>query len=342
MSSMPRSVQEFLSALADRRTYSIRNPYALFGFLWGLPIPIFSIGLDLLATNRAPTLGEIAGTFAARPVHFLFLAHPVLFAVVFGAMGTVKLIKDARIQEQVRELALANEKLTELDRLKKEFIANVTHELKTPLVAILGYLEMFDEGRLGPLDDRQKNALAVAFRSAQRLEKLIEELLEMARLEGGRVTLEKRTFELREVVDTVVRSFEPAAAQKSLKFSVSFAEAPVRVHADPERIQRVVSNLVSNAIKFTDPGGSVAIRVGAPREGKVFVTVKDTGRGIPESFKPYLFQRFSRAHNGPGTGLGLAIVKAILDAHGSAIQVQSREGEGTEITFSLECAAQGD
>lgn len=347
MSSVTHSVGEFFHALGDRRTYAFRNPYLIFGFLWGLPIPIFSVGVDLLASGRPFAIAEILATLAHRPMHFFFLAHPALFAIVFGAMGTIKIIKDARIQEHVRDLALANERLIELDRMKKEFVANITHELKTPLVAILGYTEMMVEGRLGEITERQRSGLETALRSIHRLEHLIDELLEMARIEAGKVSIERRPADLQSIIDAAVKSFEPTVLQKKLAFSVDFESAGVRVDADPERLQRVFANLVSNAIKFTDPGGSIAIRVSRPKGGRIRISVKDTGRGIPERFKPFLFKRFARADSSPvagrgGTGLGLAIVKAILDAHGSTITVESREGIGTEVTFDLETVAAGD
>jgi two-component system phosphate regulon sensor histidine kinase PhoR len=115
------------------------------------------------------------------------------------------------------------------------------------------------------------------------------------------------------------------------------------VRADQERIQRVLINLLSNAIKFTDPGGAIEVRVDAPRSGRVPIRVKDSGCGIPEQFKSNLFKRFSQAprQNKGGTGLGLAIVKGILDAHGSQVQIESREGRGTQVTFDLEEVSDG-
>jgi signal transduction histidine kinase len=110
------------------------------------------------------------------------------------------------------------------------------------------------------------------------------------------------------------------------------------VHADRERIERVLANLVSNAVKFTEAGGSIRIEAGRPERGRVKISVRDTGRGIPERFRPHLFGRFAQASpERGGTGLGLAIVKGILDAHASRIHVESREGRGTEIAFDLEC-----
>jgi signal transduction histidine kinase len=344
MTSLLRnSVREFVSALGDARTYSIRNPYSIFGFLWGLPIPLFSVGVDLLASQRPFTFGEVLATFASRDIHFLFAVHPLLFGIVFGAMGTIKARQDRKIEDHVRELADANERLRELDRLKKDFLANVSHELKTPLVSILGYTEMMLDGRLGEINDRQKNGLSVALRNIERLKFLIDELLDIAKIEAGRLVLDRKPFVLKEVVDATARTFEPQVAQKMLTLKVVMADAEQRVMADAERIQRVLTNLLSNAIKFTDPGGTIVVSAARDGAGRVAISVKDTGCGIPDEFKPLLFKRFSQAHSAPtenrgGTGLGLAIVKGILDAHGSRVRIESREKTGTEVTFDLPAA----
>lgn len=338
MSFVRNSIVDFLTALADRRTYSGRNPYLWFGFLWGLPVPFFSIGLDLYVSGAPFSPGAVAEILGRRPVHMFFAAHPVLFAVVFGAMGTIKLRQDRRIAEQMAALEAANERLRELDRMKKEFLANVTHELKTPLVTVLGYTEMMLDGRLGEVNERQKNGLAVALRNIERLQRLIEELLDVSRMEAGRLVLELRVFPLGTWLETAVREFEAEAARKKVKLEVSIADPAIQVRGDPDRLHRVVANLITNAVKFTEPGGEVRVRAGTPRDGLVEVAVRDTGRGIPEHFKPRLFERFSRADardGKSGTGLGLSIVKAILDAHGAPITVESEEGRGTEVRFSL-------
>jgi signal transduction histidine kinase len=336
-------VREFFSALADRRTWRMNNPYVLFGFLWGFPIPLFSIGLDLLVSGRALQPEQIIWTVSDRPLHILFLLHPLLFAIVFGTLGTIKLRQDARIEAHVRELAEANDKLKELDRLKRDLIANVSHELRTPLVSILGYTEMILDGRLGEINERQKSGLAIALRNIERLRGMIEELLQVATIESGRLKIARRAIPLGDIVDAAARSIAPEMSRRRLSFTSAVEDRETRVDADPELIQRVLTNLLTNAMKFTPEGGSVTLSADAPRDGRARLRIRDTGRGIPPDFVPRMFDRFTQADTSAagsrgGTGLGLSIVKAILDAHGSKIEVRSVEGQGTEIEFDLACA----
>ena len=328
-------VREFLSALGDGRTY--RNSYTLFGLLWGLPIPVFSVTMELWASGRAFTPGVLA-----HPVQLLFLLHPPIFAAVFGAMGTIRHRKDAHIaslleekERHLQELAAANERLKELDQMKAQFMANVTHELKTPLVSIRGYNEAILEGRFGPLTEKQRDGLATACRNVDRLQSLIEELLEFERIDSGALRLEIAPFDLVPVVQGALRTLQPQVDRKRLAVEVK-APAGLVVRGDRDRIGRVMLNLLSNAVKFTPEGGSMGVTV--TPEGAV--TVWDRGPGIPTEAQRHLFTRFwqadgtSRRKHG-GTGLGLAICKGILDAHGVEIELVSAEETGTSASFTL-------
>lgn len=340
------AVREFLLALRDPRSYSLHaNTYARFGLLWGLPIPVVSIAL------HAGAAGSFAPVWAAWPIHLFFLLHPAFFLAIFGAMGTVRHRKDRQIgklirelQHHVDELAAANERLKELDKLKAEFTANVTHELKTPLVAIRGYTEGILEERFGPITEKQREGLSVAARNVDRLQKLIEELLEFERIDSGSLNLEPSSFDLVPLVQATFRNFQPQVDQKALEVRLKLPES-LHVHADRERISRVLLNLVSNAVKFSPADRPVGVNVRADSErGKALVTVWDQGPGIPTAAQRYLFTRFWQADGSVGrrhggTGLGLAICKGILDAHGSAIQVVSTPGAGTMVHFDLPLAA---
>ena len=339
-------VFEFFSALGDRRTYSPRNSYLWFGFAWGIPVPIFALAIDLLASDTSFSFGAALEAVGGHPVHAFFLAHPLLFAVVFGALGTIRRRQDLKIESLVREqerhitdLDRANGRLRELDRLKAEFVANMTHELKTPLVSILGYNEIIADGRLGPINERQKRGLEVSLRNVQRLQTLVEEMLVSSRIDAGMIQVHPKPFGAADLLEQAARSMDPQAARKRQRIDRVLPPTCVQALGDPEWIARVVSNLVSNAVKFSPEGA--AIRVGARSEnGSVFFFVSDEGPGIPEAFRPHLFERFRQAESGltrsnGGTGLGLAIVKGILDAHGAAIDVQSSEGRGTTVAFKL-------
>lgn len=341
------SVREFLSALRDPLTYTpTRNTYAIFGFLWGLPIPVFSIGLHCWLAQHPPQMAMLW----EHPIHVVFLLHPFLFGIVFGAMGTVRIRKNREIkwlvdelEAHVASLAEANEKLKELDKMKTQFLANVTHELKTPLVAIRGYNESILEERFGPLTAKQRDGLTIAVRNVDRLQGLIEELLEFERIDAGAFKPDPTDFDLVPLVRSTLQNFQPQIEEKGLVVEPHLPEM-LFVRADRDKIARVLLNLVSNAVKFSEKQTSIGID--ATRDdgnGRAEVVVWDHGVGIPAAAQKFLFTRFwqadgsSRRRHG-GTGLGLAICKGILDAHGATFRVESTEGQGTRATFSLTLA----
>jgi signal transduction histidine kinase len=340
-------VCEFGRALRQGYTYDFRrNRLSLLGLLWGVPVPIFAMAIDLGATGWSSPLRCLL----EHPIHFFFLAHPALFAAAFGAMGTLRRGKEreirrllAALNEKVDELALANEKLKELDHLKARFVANVTHDLKTPLVSILGYTEGILEERFGPLTGRQRDGLQIAVRNVERLQKLIEELLDFERIESGEVPLKRVDFDAASLVHAAIETLRPAIEAKRLQVRLRLP-ASLGLHGDRDLVARVFQNLLSNAVKFTGEGKALGVeaRVGES-DGQAFFTVWDHGEGIPTAAHKYLFTRFWQAEKPErqkpsGTGLGLAIVKGILDAHGATIRVVSAEGEGTSIHFTLPLA----
>lgn len=346
--ALPTVVREFLHAFIERSTYHLReNPYLLFGFLWGLPVPIVCVGIDLWV--RGLGLGHALACVAEHPIHLIFLAHPFLFALVFGAMGTIRRRKDQQIHEllgalesKVVELERAYERLKDLDRLKSEFIANVSHELRTPMVCISGYTEQILSGRMGPLTPRQEEGLKVMERNEERLMSLIDELLEASRFESGRVRLAKVDFDIRDLAQQTVKTTDVLAGQRDIRVRLEVPSEPLRVTADRERISRVFLNLLSNALKFTERGGEAGLRI-EPDGTNAKVTVWDTGVGIAPSHLPRIFDRFWQADGSSkrrygGTGLGLSIVKSILDAHGCGIEVSSEPGKGTTFVFRLPLA----
>lgn len=338
------ALKNVLRALKDSYTYDpTRNPFALFGLVWGLPLSAFSVFVDFWVIGH-PYRIEM---FWSEPVHLLFLLHPFLFGIVFGAMGTVHESQDRKIAGLLEEqrkhlevLAQANEELKKLDQLKSQFMANVTHELKTPLVAIKGYNESILEGRFGPLTPKQREGLVIAVRNVGRLEKLILELLEFEKIESKAYTPVPTEFDLIPLVHLVLSNFQPQIDEKRLILKVRLPKA-LEVRADYEGIRRVLLNLLSNAVKFSHEGGAFGVDVQLSEDpGRSLVTVWDRGPGIPPEAQKYLFSRFwqadgsSRRRHG-GTGLGLAIVKGILDAHGSAIRTSSTPAAGTNIQFDL-------
>jgi signal transduction histidine kinase len=238
------------------------------------------------------------------------------------------------------ELEERNAQLLESDRLKDELISVVSHDLRTPLTSIIGYLELaLDSGEGGDISDERRAYLEVAQRNSQRLGRLVEDLLFVSRAKAGRASLALAPVDVSEVVREAVDATLPTAGAGGV--SVSYDGAPdATIVGDAHRVSEVIENLLSNAVKFTEEGGRVDVSVAGSDE-EVVVRVSDTGRGIDAADLEHLFERFFRASDSeglPGAGLGLAIVKAIVDAHGGTIGVTSRAGAGTafEVRFRRE------
>lgn len=341
------ALKNFLEALKDPYTYNPRkNAFTLFGLLWGVPLSAFSIFIDSWVIGHPHRMA----LFWEEPVHLLFLAHPFLFGIVFGAMGTIHKGQDRKIADllekqrsHLEKLDRTNGELKKLDQLKTQFMANVTHELKTPLVAIRGYNESILEGRFGPLTPKQKEGLSVAVRNIGRLQKLIHELLEFERIESHAYRPNAGEFDLVPLLQMVLTNFQPQIDEKRLVAEVS-APKTLAVCADYEGIRRVLLNLLSNAVKFTPEGGRFGITIRtALINARAMIKIWDRGPGIAAEAQQFLFSRFwqadgsSRRKHG-GTGLGLAIVKGILDAHAAPIQAESVPGFGTSFEFELPLA----
>ena len=257
-------------------------------------------------------------------------------------VGAIQDVTERTAIEQEREQLLAREReqverLRELDRLKDAFVASVSHELRTPLTSIRGYLELVLDGEGGELTADQERFLQVVDRNAERLLRLVGDLLFVAQVDAGTIALELSGVDLVELAEESVTAARPAAATKGVDLILT-AEGLPTIAGDRARLAQLLDNLISNAVKFTPAGGRVDLRVFAD-DGKAVVEVHDTGIGIPASEQVRLFERFFRASSATeqaiqGTGLGLSIAKAISEAHGGTIAVASEEGEGT--TFRVE------
>ncbi|MGI8606155.1 MAG: sensor histidine kinase [Gaiellaceae bacterium] len=239
-------------------------------------------------------------------------------------------------------LAGQNERLKELDALKDEFVSLVSHELRTPLTSIRGYLELVLDGEAGSLTEEQKRFLRVVERNADRLLGLVGDLLFVAQVDAGRLPIEFDDLDLALVAAECVEGSRPAAEAKRLELILD--APPLAAKGDRGRLDQLLGNLVSNAVKFTPDGGRVTVRVSAQDEGAL-IEVSDNGIGVPEAERDQLFTRFFRSSTAtenaiPGTGLCLVIAKAIAEAHGGRIAVESREGVGTtfKVTLPLEPA----
>ena len=235
------------------------------------------------------------------------------------------------------ELEQRNAQLMAADLEKDELIGVVSHELRTPLTSIMGYLELvLAEEADGGVPDASRNFLLVAQRNAERLYRLVEDLLFLSSSDTGRATLQLVAVDMNEIVREAVAFAAPSALAGEVVVSLR-GHAGGTIVADAHRVAEVVANLLSNAVKFTPRRGSVEVEVSGDTDS-VSVCVVDTGRGIAEDDAHRLFDRFFRASDAeglPGAGLGLSIAKTIADAHGGSIGVESREGEGTRFEFRL-------
>ncbi len=228
----------------------------------------------------------------------------------------------------------------DLERLRDAFIAAISHELRTPLTSISGFLELLgdEEHELG---ETGRGYLTVIRRSTDRLQRIVEDLLLVAQIEARRLELSIGPVDLADVAVASTEAARPAADDKGVTIRLSTVD-DAHVVADPQRLGQVLDNLVSNAVKFTPPGGTVDVVV-ARDDGQARLVVTDTGVGIPVEEQALLFSRFFRASTAtrraiPGTGLGLWIARAIVEQHGGTISLESQVGEGTRVTVSLPVA----
>lgn len=233
--------------------------------------------------------------------------------------------------------------LSELDKLKAEFVSVASHELKTPINVMIGYLQLLEEGVYGPVDIRHAEVHRTLVVQANTLARLVTQLLDVSRFEAGGGRLELRSVNLDSMLAELERSFHVLAVQREIAFHVEREEGlPREVYWDDDRINEVLGNLLSNAFKFTPHGGAVSLTI-EPDDASVIMRVRDTGAGIPPEQLPRIFEKFYQADNqrarGVGTGLGLAIAKEIVEAHGGWISCESTLGVGTTFTIRLPARA---
>lgn len=228
--------------------------------------------------------------------------------------------------------------LQEADRLKTELVANVSHELKTPLTSIMGFIETLQDGAIEDADNSRR-FLSIIDRHAKRLSVTVNDLLQLSELEGGRYKLNLETLDLNDLINDVATGFLSATGQRRQQMEVQCQGEPVIIRADRVRMEQAISNVIDNAIKYTPDGGKVIVTVRKRPEG-VDITVSDTGIGIPPEHLAHVFNRFyrvdkARSRKAGGSGLGLAIVKHTMLLHGGAVSIDSEHGKGTRITLKL-------
>jgi signal transduction histidine kinase len=241
-----------------------------------------------------------------------------------------------------RRLAESREQLKALNRMKDEFVSTVSHEFKTPLTTILGFVTVILDGEAGPLADQQVKFLTTVRTAVRRMNALVTELLDLSKLETG-AQMEPALLSVPELVREAEERHAPMAQEGGRRIVVSAPAALPQVRADARWLPIVVDNLVSNALKFGKPGGVVEIRA-EDRGELLMISVSDDGIGVPEGERERIFERFHRAENGrrsgaPGTGLGLAIAREVINRHGGKIWCEGREGGGTTFRLVIPVAA---
>jgi len=244
------------------------------------------------------------------------------------------------IRKMNEELLKANEDLKALDEMKTQLLSNVSHELRTPLVAIKGYSELLSSGESGPLNALQQQQLAVSLRNIDKLMSLINNLLDFSRMQFGKEKWSVEKFDLKELLNASLESFRALMKSKGQSIATVFPEGPVPMESDRDKITRVFSNLLDNAVKFTPAKGKITLSLALAPGGRVEIGVSDNGPGIPKSALKKIFDRFyqvdpssTRRHG--GVGLGLSLCREIVDRLGGEISVKSSESKGTAFTVTL-------
>jgi signal transduction histidine kinase len=246
------------------------------------------------------------------------------------------------VQEKyIHELELRNREVEQANQLKTEFLSNMSHELRSPLHTVIGFSELLAEETEGPLNEKQKRFISHIHKDSLHLLDLINDLLDLSKIEAGRFELRQEAFHIGAVIEEGLSSVRPRATAKSVEIRTDVS-IPTPVFADRVRFKQILHNLLTNAIKFTPDGGKVWVEA-APRDRFAEVSVSDTGIGIPEDQRQSVFDKFyqvcaAAAGALEGTGLGLAITKRLVEQHGGTIWVSSEPGSGSSFIFTIPLA----
>ncbi len=299
--------------------------------------------------RRAPE-----GTVARVMLHFAQILQTMLFAgqkmFLTSQMHVEATLEQNReLEERNKKLEEANAKLKELDRLKSAFLATVSHELRTPLTSIIGYSEMLAEGLAGPLNGEQTDYVRTIMEKGESLLKLISSILDISQIEAGKVRLSFEPMDVVEMVNQSLSSIRPQAQKKGVGLEVKVPTRALHVLGDRDRLKQVVTNLLTNSVKFTNKGGKVSLTLTELSQQPDLsaqgyrIIVEDTGVGIPADQFDKIFHSFYQVDSSStreygGAGIGLAIVKSFVEGHGGLVRLASELGHGTRFTLVLPSA----
>ena len=320
-------------------THLFYIPLILASLWWlrrGIFVAVF-LALLLLVSHIVSPLESSIGANFVRALMF------VVVGTVVTILNKKRLILEERVAQRTKELTQANIHLQEADRLKSVFLASMSHELRTPLNSIIGFTGIILQGMTGQITGEQKKQLTMVKNSANHLLNLINDLLDISKIEAGKIELAIEEFDLSALVREVKDSLKVAVEEKDLKMSLKMPKRLI-IRSDERRTKQVLMNLVSNAVKFTDKG-KIEIKV-AKKDKEVEVSVKDTGMGIRKEEMDRLFKSFTQISNQgrpkqEGTGLGLYLSKKIVDILGGKIKAESEFGQESVFTFTLPLKYQG-
>jgi two-component system phosphate regulon sensor histidine kinase PhoR len=316
-------------------------------------------GKVLLVNDALKQMFELNSSFYQRPHYEIIRDHDLnqfIKEVLSAKEEKVKevsffhpqekdfMIHSALVQQEKKDAIFAVfvfhdiTELKKLERVRKDFVANVSHELKTPLTSIKGFVEALQDGAVNDLE-QSKRFLSIISQHTDRMNNIISDLLQLSQVESRELELKIESFSIREMVEEVVYTLKRTSEEKSQSLGINLPSRDQKVLGDKYRINQALTNLVDNAIRYTPNGGKVSIE--AQDKGEfVEITVMDNGIGIPPKDLPRIFERFytidrGRSRDSGGTGLGLSIVRHIIEAHGGKIDVQSQLGKGSRFSFSL-------
>jgi signal transduction histidine kinase len=307
---------------------------------------------SLRATQTAAIVGLVLAILLATGIGFWltrFITKPVLaleagMRAVADGQFDYKLRYDTSREHEFGHLARSFDdmarQLADLDKLKAEFVSVASHELKTPINVVIGYVQLLEEGIYGDLQPKQRDVLKTVNKQMSQLQRLVQQLLDVSRFEAGGGRIEPRPVDFPHMLDDLEQAFAVLAMQRGVHFNVRRGDdLPHEVIWDKDRMNEVLGNLLSNAFKFTKQNGEVDLAVESAGD-HIVLAVRDTGAGIPPEQVSRIFEKFYQADNqrsasAVGTGLGLAIVKGIVEAHDGRIRCESKAGEGTVFTIEL-------
>ncbi|MEA3328784.1 MAG: hybrid sensor histidine kinase/response regulator [Candidatus Omnitrophota bacterium] len=246
---------------------------------------------------------------------------------------------EAETKEYDRKLKKANEELRKVSQMKSDFVSIVSHELRTPLSSIREGVSQVLDGVTGEINNKQRKYLAISIEEIDRLNKIVNDLLNISRLEAGKVELNKESIGISGLVNKVIDGFKHLIKDKDISLTSIVPQNDIKISLDAEKIRQVVLNLIFNAYKFTKEKGKITVEV-KNKEDKVEIVVKDTGIGIAREDIPRLFSKFAQfgqkgVYRGKGTGLGLVICKSFIEMHGGKIWAESELNKGSKFIFSL-------